>query len=215
MGLGLPVNASGGDFKPIVKYDARAGRIHRIDRDNGVSNAVEITQSFTAIFDLKNIEVGYALFSAGGAPQWAMVRIGQTLPAKPSKDFKQGFRVMIKLAKSLGGDVREFASVAGCVIAAMDQLFDTYSKAPEFAAGKLPVVSIASTTMVKSGSGDKTSTNYAPNFVITAWVDRPSELPLSPVAPANMQAPLTPASAVPPPIQQPAPAQTGAIATEF
>jgi hypothetical protein len=214
MGLGLPVNVGGnGDFKRIVKYDARAGRVHRSDRveTNGqFSNVLtEITNGFAAVFDIKNIEVGYALFAKGVAPQWLMVKIGQTLPARPSKEFKQAFRLDVKLAKSLGGDVREFGSAAGCVIAAMDQLYDAYTKAPESAAGKLPVVAITSTTMVKSGE----STNYAPNFAITAWVDRPAELPLVPTAaPAPIS---TPSPAVPAPVASPQPAQTAAVQTEF
>jgi hypothetical protein len=215
MGLGLPVNVGGnGEFKRIVKYDARAGRVHRSDRveANGqFSNALtEITNGFAAVFDLKNIEVGYALFAKGAAPVWAVVKIGEPLPAKPAKEFKQAFRLDIKLAKSLGGDVREFGSAAGCVIAAMDQLYDAYTKAPEAAAGKLPVVAITSTTMVKSGE----STNYAPNFAITAWVDRPAELPLV-AALANAPALMTPVANVPPPVSQPAPAQTASVATEF
>lgn len=218
MGLGLPAAASG-DFKPIIKYDARAGRVHRIDRADGVSTPVEITQGFAAVFDLANIEVGYVMFNEGGAPAWAMVKIGQPLPQKPSKDYKTGFRLNIKLAKSLGGDVREFASAAGCVISAMDALYEAFAKAPEANAGKLPVVSITGTTMVKSGSGQKTSTNYAPNFAIQAWVDRPADLSnVTPTAatPAinnNGQAPL-----VAPPVATPAPMQTPTaanVATEF
>jgi hypothetical protein len=219
MGLGLPVTAGGGDFKPIVKYDARAGRVHRIDRADGVSTPVEITQGFAAVFDLANIEVGYVMFNEGGAPAWAMVKIGQPLPQKPSKDYKTGFRLNIKLSKSLGGEVREFASAAGCVISAMDALYESYSKAPESAAGKLPVVSIPGTTMIKSGSGQKTSTNYAPNFAITAWVDRPADLTnltptaASPAASNHGQAPM-----VAPPISTPTPMQTpsaASVATEF
>src|SRR6185436_4488739 len=122
MGLGLAKN-DGGDFKPIVKYDARAGRIFRIDRDGTTSSTVEITNGFAAVFDLANIRVGWVLFAEGGAPDWSMVPIGATLPPRPSKDHKQGFRLDLKLAKSAGGDVRDFASAAGCVIGAMDALY--------------------------------------------------------------------------------------------
>lgn len=219
MGLGLPVNTGGGDFKRIVKYDARAGRVHRIDRveNNGTfeSVPVEITNGFAAVFDLANIEVGYALFQKQAAPSWVMVKLGQPIPAKPEGKYKQAFRLDIKLAKSLGGDVREFGSAAGCVIAEMDKLYDAYSKAPEAAAGKLPVVAITGTSQVKSGE----STNYAPHFAITAWVDRPSDL--SPVTPSAAkpaasnygQAPL-----VAPPVAAPQPMQTpsaASVATEF
>ena len=173
MGLGLQRN-DGADFKPIVKYDSRAGRIFRVDRHDGESTPVEITQGFSAIFDLANIQVGWVLFSEGGAPDWSMVPIGGSLPSRPSKDHKQGFRMDIKLAKSAGGDVRDFASAAGCVIGAMDTLYDQYRAAPEAAQGKLPVVALTGTTVAKSGQ----STNYAPVFQIRQWVDRPAELPV-------------------------------------
>lgn len=223
MGLGLPVKTPGsGEFNQLIKYDARAGRMFRIDRieRNGSfeKNEVEITNGFQAIFDLKNINVGFVRFMENGAPDWAMVPLGQPLPKKPSNDHRAGFRLNIKLAKSIGGDVREFASAASCVINAMDQLQEAFSKAPEAAAGKLPIVALAGSTPVKSGSGQRTSTNYAPNLTIVQWVDRPQELPLNPVSPAQAQAPLTPAQPVanvPAPVAVPQPAQTPNVQTEF
>lgn len=210
MGLGLSSNG-GGDFKPICKYDARAGRIFRIDRNGTESTQVEITANFAAIFDLANIKVGWVLFSEGGAPDWSMVPIGQPLPARPSKDHKQGFRIDLKLAKSAGGDVRDFASAAGCVIGAMDGLYDLYRAAPESAQGKLPVVALTGTTVAKSGQ----STNYAPIFVIRQWVDRPADLGTPATNGANGHAPQT-ATYVPPPVQQaPAPAPAPAMVPEF
>ena len=51
--------SEGGDFTPIVKYDARAGRMFRMDRieNNGnfANEAVDITQSFKAIVDFENM----------------------------------------------------------------------------------------------------------------------------------------------------------------
>jgi hypothetical protein len=190
MGLGLSVDT--GERKALVKYDARAGRMHRVDRVDGANVPTEITNGFAAIFDLENIEVGWARFNAGGAPEWAMVRLGQPKPPKPAPDFKQAFRMNIKLSPRIGGDVREFSSAAGCVIAALDKLHDQYAAAPERAQGKLPVVSISNTTMVVSGSGAQKSTNYAPNFVISQWQARPADL-----GAASAPAPMT---VVPPPI---------------
>lgn len=175
MGLGLPKN-EGGDFKDICKYDARAGRMFRIDRADGESTPVEITNGFAAIFDLANIQVGWVKFSEGGAPSWAMVKMGEPRPARPSPEHRAGFRLDIRLAKASGGDLREFGSAAGCVITSMDKLFDAFESHPDSKAGKLPIVGLDGTTMVKSGMGAKTSTNYAPNFVIKSWVDRPAEL---------------------------------------
>jgi hypothetical protein len=55
--------SEGGDFMLIVKYDARAGRVFRLDRvDNGSgyeSDAVDITPIFKALADFENIEVGW------------------------------------------------------------------------------------------------------------------------------------------------------------
>lgn len=198
MGLGLSVGNGGGDFKPIVKYDARAGRLHKVDRVQGADPTVtEITPGFAAVFDLANIQVGWVNFQEGGAPDWAMTKVGQPLPARPSPQHKQGFRLDIKLGKSLGGDVRELASAAGCVINAMDALYEAYKASPEAAQGKLPVVGINGTTMVKAGSGAKTSTNYAPNFVIQSWVGRPLEFD---TVPATAQ-PAASNGAAPPPVQ--------------
>lgn len=200
MSLGL--SASSGEMKPIVKYDARAGRFFRIDRADGVSNAVEITSGFKAVFNLADIEVGYVHFMEGGAPEWAMVKIGQQLPPRPSKEFRQGFRMMIKLPQVLGGDVREFASAAGCVIAAVDNLHSLYLSAPESKNGKIPIVAMTGASIVKSGQ----STNYAPTFSIVGWADRSTM-----GAPAsNGHAPtVQPPVARPAPAPTPAPVQTG------
>ncbi len=196
MGLGLSVS-DGGERKPIIKYDARAGRIHRIDRVAGANVPTEITNGFTAVFDLAGIEVGWARWNSGGAPEWKMVKVGQPKPAKPAPDFKQTFRLNIKLNSKIGGDVREFASSAACVIGAVDKLYDDYMAAPERSQGKLPVVALTGTTMITSGSGAQKSTNYAPNFAITNWMARPADM-------AGVSAPV-----VPRPVSRPAPQGNG------
>lgn len=181
MALGLTTESGGGDYTDIIKFDARAGRMFRIDRsqDSGgqwQTDQVEITNGFSAIFDLDNIEVGWALFAAGVAPQFSMVELGQPLPAKPSDTHKQGFRIMLKLGKSSGGDLREFASCAKAVISSVDALHEAFLAGRKTNAGKLPVVSLTgSTAIVSEGKGQK-STNYSPIFEITKWVDRPAEL---------------------------------------
>jgi hypothetical protein len=193
MGLGLSISTEAGDRKPIVKYDARAGRIHRIDRVDGANVPTEITNGFTAVFDLAGIEVGWARWNSGGAPEWAMVKVGQPKPAKPAPDFKQTFKLNIKLNSKIGGDVREFASSAACVIGAVDKLYDDYLAAPESRAGKLPVVALTGTTMITSGSGAQKSTNYAPVFAITNWLARPADMAATaaPVIPPPMSRPTT------------------------
>lgn len=193
MGLGLPVSSGGGDRTPIIKYDARAGRIHRIDRSNASGNwetsEEEITNGFQAIFDLENIETGWLNFPAGSAPDIRVVKIGTPLPDRPSDKHRAGFRLLMKLGKSCGGDLREMASNAKVSIAAMDKLYDAYIAGVQEHPGKLPVVILAGTEKVVSSGKDEhgkpqSSTNYQPVWEITKWADRPAELVVG-ASPAN------------------------------
>jgi hypothetical protein len=76
LGMNFSSGGDGGDIVPYVKYDSRAGRISRADRTQGSDGSygnevVDITSSFKAVIDLENIEIGYFLFAAGAAPQFA------------------------------------------------------------------------------------------------------------------------------------------------
>lgn len=186
MSLGLPQNTAGGaDRTPVVKYDARAGRIFRLDRTQGAdgwsTDQVEITVGFSAVMDLENIEVGWLNFPAGGAPEMTLVKHGQPLPAKPSDRHKGGFRVLMKLGKASGGDLREMAANAQVSIGGMDTLHNAYEAAKGANPGKLPLVVLEKTTAVTTSGKDKdgrpqTSTNYAPVWSISKWVARPADL---------------------------------------
>lgn len=181
MSLGLNTETGGGDYKPIVKFDARAGRFFRVDRSqdsagNWQTDNVEITNGFQAVMDLDAIEVGWALLASGVAPSWSMVPLGQALPPKPSDQHKQCFRLMLKLGKTVGGDAREFASQAKVVIGAMDELHTLFVAGKAANPGKLPVVALTGTLPVVSTGKGQSSTNYKPVFAIVAWIDRPPEL---------------------------------------
>lgn len=203
MALGLQTGGGGGsDRVPYVKYDARAGRMFRVDRSEvgGMwqTDSVDITSVAQFVPDLANIEVGWINYSDQG-PVKAMAVLGKApIPPRPEgvndkgkAAFRQGFNLMLALSKESGGGIREFNSNAGCVIEAMDQLHDAFSAAPECKAGKLPIVKIAATYPVKSGQ----STNYKPDFQIVGWCDRPASLPVPQVSSAS--APAAPAAAPP------------------
>lgn len=176
MAIGLSVGSSGGNFLPIIKYDARAGRMFRVDREDGVSVPVDITRNFKAVFDFENLEVGYINFDTGSAPDFVMVHYSEGLPEKPSDKHRQGLRLTVKLAGELGGDVREMAGTSRAIITGVDALHDAYLAGATSNAGKLPVVVLADTVAVESGSGTKKSTNYQPVFEIVGWVKRPGGL---------------------------------------
>lgn len=174
MGLGL--NLGGGDTGPItphIKYDARAGRIFRVDREDGVSDQVDITHEFKAIFDLENVEVGYIKFETGQAPDFNMVPLGSPMPAKASPEHKQGVRLLLKLSAAHGGDVRELSSTAMSFLGKISELHDKYEEGVAANPGKLPVVVMAGSETIKT----QKSTNYAPIFKITGWASRPADLP--------------------------------------
>jgi hypothetical protein len=136
------------------------------------------------------------------------VKIGGALPDRPSPAHKTGFRILMKLGKSCGGDVREMAANAGVSIKGMDALYDAFLKDAGANAGKLPVVALEKTTPVVSGGKDQSSTNYQPVWKIVSWVDRPAEL-----GGAGQAA--TPAAAAEPPKAAEPAKQLADVAAEF
>lgn len=192
MAFGFTYN-SGEDFLPIIKYDARAGRIARVDRVDGSSTSVDITRSFKAVFDFENLETGWVDFQAGSAPSFSMARVGSPMPPKPSETHRQGIRILVKLGKDCGGDIRELSSSAVAFLRGTEKLHDDYLAGAAANPGKLPVVALVDTVAETTGKGDRKSTNYVPVWQIQAWVNRPEGLVYKPrgAAPAAHAAPAT------------------------
>ena len=172
--------SSNTDFLPIIKYDARAGKMFRIDKilvgdEWRKQPPVEVTTGLRFVADLRNYEEGYIGFPAN-MPDFRLVRDGEPFPPKPldldaegKPVYKEGFRILILLAD---GGMRHFSHTAKCVIQAFNDLYDTYKETPEFAdANVCPVVALSSTVTISSGR----STNYAPVFGIEKYVPRPTE----------------------------------------
>lgn len=224
MALGLSTGGSGGDIKPFVKYDAKAGRLFRADRHQQsdgtyASETTEITDAAQMVMDLANIRVGWIHYSSQGPVRRLVVLGKEAIPPRPEDKgadgrpvFKQGFEVDLLLNKEANGGnaaPRVLGSAAGCVIEAMDALHDAYTTATEAKAGKLPIVKIAGVSPVKSGQ----STNYKPNFAIVGWIDRPAALNEGATAPAPTQsAPATGSTVVAPPSQPAQVPQQAAVA---
>jgi hypothetical protein len=170
----------GGDFLPILKYDARAGRFFRMDRaDHGQgfeNTPVDITANFKAIVDFENLEVGWINFQPGTAPSFALVRFGEPFPAKPTEQHKQGVRFMVKLAKSCsagdGKDIREVAGTSKAFLSGVENAYLDYQEECANHPLLLPVLALEKTVPIKTGSGERSSTNYTPMFKIVGWVKR-------------------------------------------
>jgi hypothetical protein len=206
--FGFSTEPTSGDFLPIIKYDARAGRIFRVDRTLDGREPVDITDSFAAVFDFENIETGWMNFS-GAAPDFKLVRMGEILPVRPSLNHKNGIRVLVKLHPACAGPdrpVREFSTSAKAALGGLEKLYLAYQQGKP-ANGKLPVVAMRGSTPIKTGSGDKQSTNYVPKFEIIGWANRPTDLvyvPRGSSGPSQEALPLSPPHASAQPPQSPA-----------
>jgi hypothetical protein len=211
---------------PIVKYDARAGRIQRVDRsdDSGrwESNPVEITNVFQAVIDIENIETGWLHFPTGAAPSIQTVRWDKPLPDRPTEKHRTGYRVVMVLGKQAGGGVREMAANAAVAIKGMDLLHDAYLAQRGAHPGELPVIKLENTIPVTTGGqkdGQKvSSTNYQPVWSIVGWRPRPPELPAdgvhTPQETAQQPAPPPPPEPPPPP-PPPPPAALASVEDDF
>jgi len=189
--------SQGGDFLPILKYDARAGRFFRVDRvDTGsgfVGESADITGNFKAIVDFDNVEVGWIDFQPGSAPSFALVPMGSKLPDRPTPRHKNGVRFMVKLAKECTGPdgkaIREVAGTSKAFLSGIENIYLEYQKDKAKNPGKLPVLMLEKTVPIKTGSGEKSSTNYHPVFAIAGWVPR-GDLAPQPKANGGGQLPL-------------------------
>lgn len=172
------MNTSSGNFLPIIKYDARAGRLFKVDRDaQGVNQQIDITSpTLQFAIDFGTFEVGYVNFTANG-PVRAMVPFGGQIPDQPQTvDDKgkllsrPGFYALVA-GNAIDG-IREWCSNAAILLGALDDLWQEFVATPDAKAGLIPLISIVSAVPVKSGTGAQTSTNYRPVFKIVGWVER-------------------------------------------
>lgn len=165
--------ATGGDFTVYIKYNAKAGRWYTKE-DKPEAEEYEVT-NMTAVFDMDNLKTGWFLFAPGTAPVKQMDPSLSEASASPGEGFKRGFEIHVYSDKNLGG-VREFASTAGVVIDAMNDLHTDWEAQRVSNPGKLPVVKCAGVAAVVGKHG----TNYRPQLEIVSWTDRPADLSGSP-----------------------------------
>lgn len=208
MPLGL--QTGGGDFLPIVKYNAKAGRWYKRNEDK---TETEVT-NMTAVFDLDNIEIGFIKFHPDGGPDARLAPANQPMPPSPGEGYKNGFRVKLFSPANLDG-LREWMANSGLANEAMNDLYSMFEAEVGNHNGEAPVVQFLGADPISGKHG----TNYKPRFEIVQWVKRPAELDAKPAAaPANggAQAASAPAQqAAPPPPPPAAPASNGGAAVEF
>ena len=174
--MALGKRRDGGNFLPIIKFDARVGTFYLQDRvhtdGSWQTEQRDVTGEFQAVFDLGNLQRGWIRFPKGAKPDVTLVPADEDPGDPPSNDHKEGVRVILKMADDLGGDVRELMSTARGLWNAVDTLHDRYLAAIASHPGQLPVVTLDNVREVKTGAG----TTFVPVFNIVDWVSRPPEL---------------------------------------
>lgn len=199
MALGISTESGGGngeyDRMPFIGYNAKAGRVYRHDRENTgdgwVTTKHEITMEFQAIMDLENIETGWLNFPSGAAPSFALARIGEPKPARPSPQHKEGLRVVMKLSQACADGkpaIRELTGNAKTLVRGFDDLHNQYLAGKDANPGMLPVVKLKKVVEIESeykvdGKLTKQS-NFQPVFEIIKWLPRPEDLIYKPTASA-------------------------------
>lgn len=183
--MGLNISTGGGeDFKPYLKYNAKAGRYYA--KKDGAE--VEVTNpAFVADFD--NIKTGWFYFATGMAPSIVYDPDLSTPAPKPSDLHKKGFEVEVFSQNTLGG-VCVFSSTSGIVGGAINEIYEQYLKEKAANAGMLPVIQCNGVTPEVGKHG----TNYKPNFTLLKWAPRPAEF-----GGAAQAAPAQQAAQTPPP----------------
>lgn len=205
--MALSIAEGSGTFLPIIKYDAKSGKFTRRDRSNDgsgwVSDDVDITEGFAAIFDMESIQEGWIDYNTGGAPSFIMSPAGTNIGQQPTAGHKRGFKITLKLyphkgAPNIAGDepVREWSANSRCASFALSKLHTLWKDAKDANPGKLPVVQMTGTDNIKTRNG----TNKEPVFVIKAWVPRPDDLTLNDESDDDIEQPVVAAK----PVKQPA-----------
>ncbi len=215
MAFGLTVGSGSGEFTPQVRWDARAGRMHVVERVQGMAGWETQLNDVTAsqpvfMIDFGTIQVGWLTFAP--RPDFVTVPLGSPLPPRPSGDYKQGVVVQLFSPKNFGGK-RELAVTSKAVLGPLDALHTAYLAAPESQRGMMPVVQLTGTLPVTTRGPQGNITNYSPQLVIVAWAPRPDDL--GPVTAGSVQSPAPPPAPRPaasapvaaPPTPPPAPPQ--------
>ena len=216
--MAFGMNVSAGNFRDIVKYDARAGRLFRVDRaPSGEREQTPLPNGTPFAVDFASLEVGWVSFGVTG-PVRSMVPYGRPVPPQPQEMDEKGKLVarpgFFALVYNRDLGVREWCSNAAVLMTALDAVFTSvYVGSKEASEGMIPVFAIVDAEAVTSGRGPTKSTNYAPVFEFRQWIKRDSvpDLPPQTVfvgAAGGSSAAPAPAFAAPAPAPAPASAAT-------
>ncbi len=167
----LNLSASGGDFMPYLKFNAKAGRFYA--RFEEIDEEVEVPPP-RLLFDFDNIQTGWIAFGVTGAPQvlWDP-SLTQEAPKPSWEGAKRGFRVAvigndkIQVAGNRVLGVRELMATATAIITPILKMYEFYET--DQPSDALPFYKC---TRVNAVKGHKGAVNYEPVFEFMQWIDR-------------------------------------------
>jgi hypothetical protein len=90
---------TGGDLKPLLKWDGRIGRFYTQDQVDGQPEQKDVTDSFCAVIDLESAEKGWLRFPKGAAPEMDLFPLDvDDIGDPPEGDgWKEGLRFQSRL----------------------------------------------------------------------------------------------------------------------
>ncbi len=182
MTLGLPTQSTTReDIIPVIRYMVLEGRLYKRDRvqnddgDGYKNEDVELPVGTKMVFDFGSIQVGWMKFTAGLAPSFAVVPLGNPTPQRPDENHQLGFKMLVHLGKN--GGIRELSASSMTLRDAVDTLHTTYEAAPEAADGRIPIVEYTGATRTTfERKPHPAQTIFLPNFKIVGWVSRSPDL---------------------------------------
>jgi hypothetical protein len=178
--MGLGRRKTGGESLGKLSWDFELGKAVLEDRVR-TANGWETEQhnvendEFRAICDLPNVERGWIAFIKGQGINAKLVLAGEDPGEQPSDDHREGLRLVVKMDRELGGNVRELISTAQAMWTTIDRLHDNYLAGVGKHPDCLPVVDITGVREEATRKGPI----LAPEFKISGWVSRPPDLPVT------------------------------------
>jgi hypothetical protein len=131
----MPLNLQN-NFIPHVRWMAQTSTWRK-----SAPEGQEIVEWEHAIFDLANIQTGWAIFTEGEVPEWILDPSLDTKAPKPTDGgvWRRGFKVTVYSDSALDG-AREFATTAVGAVKGMTALYNQYEQDVAQHPYKVPVV---------------------------------------------------------------------------
>ena len=201
---GTDAPTSTGPFLGRVQHDARNGSwkyVRRVQQSDGGwdDDESEPFNKPSFLVDFWSFEAGWIKLTS--PPAWVVAPYGQAPASRPDetfvdetsgktrKSFSVGFRVKVYNPKLFGDkDAYYFSNNSIAVTTPMDELLRAVVVAPEFIAGKIPLVEVTGRKKNEYAGGNVT---YSPVFVIKGWYDRVPSFGERTVALGGMHQPAT------------------------